>query len=410
MKVQSLSQTINRMQETLASLKDRLINQKKTDDNSHDYENETKKDDLSEDNWHSYSDWRFWIIWLIVVAVGLFLHSILDRLLLMFTGIVIAIAMESLITYLEKKTKRRRLAILLSYLFLIGLLLSGVLVMIPFLINQMGDIISVVVHVATSMEETLKSTPLQDIIKKIWIYKYLLSFGINLAEPVYLSYLQSLLQNNISAIISFSSGYAKNAGNILVSTVWWVISTFVQIGFVLTLSVLLSIEKTHFMGFLYRLSGDSVIAHKKIVLLFQKLWFWLKTQILLWIYIGITMFVVLRIMSLFGFDIPNKFSLATIAALTELIPYLGPLLWWIPVVILSTVWYGWTWFLISCIVVFVVQRIENNVLIPLLFKQNLWVSPVVIFLCMVLGGITIGINGVIIAIPLAVIVTILREK
>jgi predicted PurR-regulated permease PerM len=85
----------------------------------------------------------------------------------MFTGIVIAIAMESLITYLEKKTKRRRLAILLSYLFLIGLLLSGVLVMIPFLINQMGDIISVVVHVATSMEETLKSTPLQDIIKKI---------------------------------------------------------------------------------------------------------------------------------------------------------------------------------------------------------------------------------------------------
>ncbi|MBP7007647.1 hypothetical protein KBB05_02785 [Patescibacteria group bacterium] len=50
MKVQSLSQTINRMQETLASLKDRLINQKKTDDNSHDYENETKKDDLSEDN------------------------------------------------------------------------------------------------------------------------------------------------------------------------------------------------------------------------------------------------------------------------------------------------------------------------------------------------------------------------
>ena len=43
MKVQSLSQTINRMQETLASLKDRLINQKKTDDNSHDYENETTK-------------------------------------------------------------------------------------------------------------------------------------------------------------------------------------------------------------------------------------------------------------------------------------------------------------------------------------------------------------------------------
>lgn len=35
-------------------------------------------------------------------------------------------------------------------------------------------------------------------------------------------------------------------------------------------------------------------------------------------------------------------------------------------------------------VVFCVQWLENNVLIPLLFKQNLGVSPVLIFLCMVL--------------------------
>ena len=115
-------------------------------------------------------------------------------------------------------------------------------------------------------------------------------------------------------------------------------------------------------------------------------------------------------MSLFGFDIPNKLSLATIAALTELIPYIWPLLGGIPVVILATVSYWWMGLILSWTVVFIVQRLENNILIPMLFKQNLGVSPVVIFLCMVLGGVTIGINGVILAIPIAVIITILREK
>lgn len=59
---------------------------------------------------------------------------------------------------------------------------------------------------------------------------------------------------------------------------------------------------------------------------------------------------------------------------------------------------------------FSVQWLENNILIPLLFKQNLGVSPVVVFLCMVLLGLTIGLNGVVIAIPIAVIITILFDK
>lgn len=413
MKLRSLSQTLDLIQDALSSLKVRLVSHQAT---PHQFEKELNEEKhTSIDNWSSWStllnsNRSFWIIWLIVVAVGRFLYSIFDRVLLIFTGIVIAIAIESLISFFEKKTSKRRLAILLAYLFLIGLLLSGILVMIPFLINQLGDVISAIVHIATSIEQTLKSTPLQDIIKKLWIYNYLFSFGIDLAEPAYLSYLQSLIQNNISAIITLSSSYAKNAGGMVVNTVWWVISTFVQIGFVLTLSVLVSIEKSSFMWFVHRLSWWSLLARQKILLLFQKLGFWLRTQILLWVYIGITMFIALWLMSLFGFDIPNKLSLATIAALTELIPYIWPLLGGIPVVILATVSYWWMGLILSWTVVFIVQRLENNILIPMLFKQNLGVSPVVIFLCMVLGGVTIGINGVILAIPIAVIITILREK
>ncbi len=368
--------------------------------------------DLAVDIHHTsdLTHWHFWIIGLVVVASGWFLYSIFNRVLLVFTGVVISIAMESLVEYLSWKTWKRRLWMLLAYLFLIWLLLSGVLVMIPFLINQLSDLVTIIISWAQNIEWLLKTNTLESTIRSMSLYGYLQSFGIDLTEPKYLEYLQSLLQNNISAILSFWSSYAKDAGQIVVNTVWSVISTLTQIWFVLTLSILLGIEKNWFVAFVYRLSGGSKIARDKITLLYKKLWFWLKTQIMLGLYIGIVMWISLLILSLFWFDIPNKWSLATIAALTELIPYLWPLIGWIPVVLLYSLSYWLSGFLIGWVLVFSVQWLENNILIPLLFKQNLWVSPVIIFLCMVLWGITIGINGVILAIPIAVIITILFSE
>lgn len=330
--------------------------------------------------------------------------------LLIFTGIIISIALESMISYLEKKTRRRWLGILLSYLFLIWLLVSGMLVMIPFLINQIGDAVTVVVNHAKDLEGLLKTSSLEEMIRGIWGYTYVQSLWIDLAEPKYLQQIQSILQNNISAIIGFSTSYAKGAGGIVVDTVGTFLNTLVQIGFVLTLSVLLSIERNAFVRFLYRITGNSPVAHKKIALLYKKLGFWLKTQLLLGLYIGITMYAILWILALFGIDIPSKWSLAVISALTELIPYIWPTLGGIPVVIMAGISNGGIGIIIGIAVVFCVQWLENNVLIPLLFKQNLGVSPVLIFICMILWGVTIGINGVILAIPIAVIITILFNK
>ncbi len=353
---------------------------------------------------------KFRMIGIVVVGVGRFLFTIFNWLLLIFTGVIIAIAAESLIGYFETKTRRRRLGILLAYFILVGLLLSGVLVMIPFLVNQLGDIIAIIIHRASSVESTLQTVGLATMLQQTWFYDYLKTFGIDLVEPRYLEQLQSIIQNNISAIITFSSGYAKDAGSIVVNTVGGILSTLAQIGFVLTLSVLLSIEKKWFMKMIYRISWNSITARKKVTTLYTKLWFWLRTQILLGIYIGIAMLLGLLILNIFGINIPNKWSLAVISALTELIPYLWPTLGGIPVLVMAGVSNGWFGMLMAWILVFAVQRLENNVLIPLLFKQNLGVSPVVIFLCMVLLWITIGINWVIIAIPIAVIITILFDK
>ena len=402
-----ISKSLESIQTNILALKKTLHALKQDQDSPID-DSDINKESKSDSSFSV--NWSFWLTGLIVAGIGLFVYNVMDRILLIFTGMIMAIALESAISYLEGKMHRRRLAITLSYLLFVSLLLSGILIMIPFLVNQIGDLIGVIITLASHLEASLKTVGLWPMIQQNGMYGYLKSFGIDLAEPRYLEQLQSIIQNNISAIIAFSSNYAKWAGNIVVSTVSGVLATLTQIWFVLTLSVLLSIEKTSFVRFLHKISWDIPSAHKKIGMLYTKLGFWLKTQILLCIYIGIAMRIGLLVLSLFGISLPNKWSLAVIAALTEIIPYAWPLIGGIPVLIMGAVANWWFGMLIAGILIFCIQRLENNVLVPLLFKKSLGVSSVLIFVCMILLWVSMGINWVILAIPISVIITILYDK
>lgn len=93
----------------------------------------------------------------------------------------------------------------------------------------------------------------------------------------------------------------------------------------------------------------------------------------------------------------------------EFIPYLGPILGGIPAVLVATLSYGFTGFVALIIVLGIIQRLENNVLVPLVMYHTLGISPLLIFLCMIVGGTLLGILGVLLAVPFAVILTILFE-
>ncbi|MEI7918710.1 MAG: hypothetical protein WCH65_00395 [bacterium] len=64
----------------------------------------------------------------------------------------------------------------------------------------------------------------------------------------------------------------------------------------------------------------------KLERIYKKLGIWLKSQLLLCVFIGATMYISLWILTMFGIDLPQKGSLAAIAAMTEFIPYIGPII------------------------------------------------------------------------------------
>ena len=99
---------------------------------------------------------------------------------------------------------------------------------------------------------------------------------------------------------------------------------------------------------------------------------------------------------------PFPLLLASFAAATNLIPYLGPIIGAAPAIIVALVNHFTPLDLFFLVLVYIVaQSIDTGILIPLLVARIVNLHPVTVVLLIILGGQFMGILGMIISIPLA---------
>jgi putative permease len=97
--------------------------------------------------------------------------------------------------------------------------------------------------------------------------------------------------------------------------------------------------------------------------------------------------------------------LALAVGLSVVIPYVGAVLVTIPVLLIGFFQWGWGYELLYLtIVYFVIQGLDGNVLVPLLFSEAVKLHPVAIILAVLVFGGLWGFWGVFFAIPLATLV------
>ncbi len=355
----------------------------------------------------------FWVIGVFIVYAWYLAFQSLDLLYLILAAVLISVAMESLIV-VGQKWMPRWIAIWLSYLLLVIFVLTGVIIILPFVLQQLSSILTIVIQYFYTMWQQINT---------LWLIWYIesLTWMPHVVQDYILQRLrndtmniQSTLMNNISTLVSTGTDYVKNLWWIALSFVWWLFSVLWQIGLVLTIAVLFSLEKESIVRFfVYHTTRDSQQVHymsEKIDIFYRKMWLWLKAQLWLCVYIAIVVYVVLLILSLFGFALPNIWALALMAGFTEFIPYIWPIIWAIPAVIVATSLYGLKWFVVVGIAYFVVQWIENNILIPMLMNKSLGVSPLLIFLCVLIGWSVLWFIGILLAVPISVLVTMVIKK
>lgn len=101
--------------------------------------------------------------------------------------------------------------------------------------------------------------------------------------------------------------------------------------------------------------------------------------------------------------------LALIAGLTEFIPYLGPIMAAIPAVFLAFI-QSPILALSVAILYYVVQLLENNLIVPNIMKRVIGINPVISITSLLIGFKVAGVVGAVLAIPTATaIVIIIRE-
>jgi len=128
-------------------------------------------------------------------------------------------------------------------------------------------------------------------------------------------------------------------------------------------------------------------------LLETKLGGWARGQITLMVLVGAATYLGLVILG-----IPFALPLAILAGLLEVVPYLGPILSGIPAVIIG-LGISPLMGLATAALYFLIQQVENYVIVPKVMEKSVGVSPIVTLLSLAIGARLAGFVGILIAVP-----------
>lgn len=357
---------------------------------------------------------KFWLIGMFVVFLAYIIFQSLNVIYLIITAYIVSVAMEAVIDFFQNRKIGRWLSIFLSYLSLAILFWGAILFIVPFILDQISQLLRIFTMNFAYFQQLLETNTIVDIIKNyIWLpWKLKNALLSSMSDPFITSSIQGQLESNVSQIVSIWTSYIKEIWSIAVNFVWSFFSFVTQSSIVLTLSVLFSISKDSVISFIGSLGWEKKRDYIKMTLtrIYKKLWIWLKSQFILCVFIWLTMYLSFWILSFFGISLPQMWSLAVIWWITEIIPYIWPIIWWFLAVFVAFINYGVYAALIVLAIILLIQRFENNVLVPLVMNKTLWVNPIIIFISMIVWGLIMWFVWVLLAVPIAVIVTLIFDK
>lgn len=125
-------------------------------------------------------------------------------------------------------------------------------------------------------------------------------------------------------------------------------------------------------------------------------WFW--GQITLMTVIGVITYICLTIAG-----VRYALPLAVLAGLLEIVPNLGPIIASVPAITIGLA--DSTVLGLSILAIyFIIQQLENAIIVPVIMKRAVGISPVFTLLALLIGGKIGGVLGVLLSIPILIII------
>ena len=144
-------------------------------------------------------------------------------------------------------------------------------------------------------------------------------------------------------------------------------------------------------------------AHEVINALAHALRWWLVGRLTMMSVVG-----ALTMLGLWIAGVPTPLALGLLAALLSFVPYVGPILSFIPAVLVALM-VSLTKVFYVVLVFGAVQTLESYVITPLVQQRAVSMPPVILITAQIAMGVLAGATGVLLAAPLAIVVIVLLQ-
>ena len=309
------------------------------------------------------------------VKIFSFIINILKVATPFFIGIVIAWLLDPIVTWLSKKKVKRTIGSSFVFLIFIAVLYLFFRLLVPMLYSQINDFVGILPSLFTKVGNFIGTT-----------FSNLAGSGLDLSSVEQSIYdgvekiAINLTTDLPTTVIGFMTGLVSSVGTFLLGLV---------------------------VGFYLLIDFDGV---KHILDFFPRKWHYsinkvcgeLNTTFKAFVQGTLLIALVVTILSWILFKaigLPSPMLFGLIAGITNIIPYIGP---WIGGALAAIV--GFTVSplvgILTIVVVFLVQQVDNIVLHPVIMSKTVHLHPVTIMITLLIFGYFWGIIGMILSTPI----------
>jgi len=281
---------------------------------------------------------------------------------------------------MEKKKIPRGLGITIIYLLLFAIISATLILIIPPIIQESKLLIE---NFPTYWQKIIEGF---GVIKK---------FSISHGWLDNIKNITSTLETNISS-------FATNIFS-AVSSIFGGVASFI---FILVITFYMTLEKNAEQKIVSLIIPNK---YKRTILklidkLENKIGLWVRGQIVLMLIVGTLAFIALWILG-----VNYALTLGLFVGITELIPYLGPILGAIPAVFIAFTQSPYKAIAVI-LIYFLIQELENNILVPKVMEKAVGLNPIISIFALLIGAKIAGILGILLSIPIATsIIVIIKE-
>jgi putative permease len=317
------------------------------------------------------------VVFLVVVFVALI--TIGNVLAPVLTGLVFAFLLQGLVKKLQSWHVPESLSIYLSFLVFVGALIAILLFVLPLIIQQLGSLQEALPGTVRRLQELIRALPER--------------------APGFIS------PEQVDSWLNMAAGEVGGLGRTLLNTLVSQVPSVVGLLIYLVLvpfSVFYFLkDQAQLMAFMKSLlPGERRLLDAVGEEMNQQLANYVRGKFTEIMIVGSVTFVVFQIMGL-----NYAALLGVVVGLSVLVPYVGAAVVTVPVAIVAVIQFGWTWDTGWVMIAYaIIQALDGNVLVPLLFSEANDLHPIAIIVAVLVFGGLWGVWGVFFAIPLATLV------